>query len=208
METSIHNGGLYKYVFHDEIIYIGMSKDDISRRIKEHASESKFVPYLKECKIFFAPFTRNNHLIKAYETLLIDEYCPILNVSEKPVIRSGERFDSILPALKWYEYNEEYNEERSAPNPLKKQQRTWRRKIKECCEDAGTYRRFSDDEINSLSYIMVFLGLSESLIVDCDEGTKRNEFLKLKMELVAEALRRWQRLGLTQKDFWKAIETL
>ena len=125
-------------------------------------------------------------------------------MSEKPVISSGERFDSILPSIKWYEYNEE----RSAPKPTKKQQRPWRRKIKECCEDAGTYRPFFDPMIDTLAGIMETRDMAEKLFIDFGGWSVKNPALVPMKVCNAQALEYWEELGLTSKSFWEAIETL
>lgn len=106
MADPVAGSGLYKYVFHDEIIYIGMSKTNISTRIKQHAFEPKFLPYLNDSKVYFAPITKGKNLIKAYETLLIDQYCPLLNDSEKPRKSTRNDFESMIPGLRWILFDE------------------------------------------------------------------------------------------------------
>lgn len=113
----IATSGLYKYVYNDEIIYVGMSKTSIPTRISQHAKEARFKPYLKDAKVYFAPITEDKNRIKAYETLLIAQYCPVLNVSEKPKAAADVDFASILPGLRWFPYAETEN----APKPKRAQ---------------------------------------------------------------------------------------
>ena len=37
---------VYKYVYKDEIVYIGKNDTDLVTRIKQHQQETKFQPYL------------------------------------------------------------------------------------------------------------------------------------------------------------------
>lgn len=71
--------GLYKYVYNDEIIYIGMSTNSIQDRIYNHSMEEKFQPYLKQSKIYVLPM-ENKVEIRSCESLLINKYKPMLNV--------------------------------------------------------------------------------------------------------------------------------
>ena len=73
--------GLYKYVYDGEIIYIGMSTSNITGRIKQHSYEEKFKPYIDCCEIYFIPM-ENNAEIKGCETILINKYKPLLNVTD------------------------------------------------------------------------------------------------------------------------------
>lgn len=72
---------IYKYVYQDDIIYIGKTID-LPRRIAEHASgqgiESKFNPYLKECEIYYHQCC-NELEMDAVERLLINHFKPVLN---------------------------------------------------------------------------------------------------------------------------------
>lgn len=74
--------GIYKYVWHDEIVYIGKADKDIMSRIVAHKAESKFQPYLKDCVIYYTECVNPAHTT-ILETYLINKYKPRLNVSMK-----------------------------------------------------------------------------------------------------------------------------
>ena len=111
LQDKLKNG-LYKYVVNGRVIYVGMSNaklgKGIAKRIEDHSREEKFKPYLKNARIYVAPIPDKN-LIKSYETMLIDQHMPILNVSEKPAHSSGVDFESIFP-YKWEPF-EDYEKE-------------------------------------------------------------------------------------------------
>ena len=44
---------IYKYVYRDEIIYVGKTKRQLIERVGEHANEQKFFRYLNEAKIYY-----------------------------------------------------------------------------------------------------------------------------------------------------------
>ncbi len=92
--------GVYKYVCDGEIIYIGKSDHSIESRISGHSRESKFKPFLKKCKIYYA-WLPNPAFTTIFETYLINKYKPILNAAMK--------YDKIIPfnisEPHWYEYN-------------------------------------------------------------------------------------------------------
>lgn len=101
--------GLYKYVYHNEIIYIGSSNPQkgagIIDRIAAHAKEEKFQPYLADCEIYYVSMKDYRHLISSFEIGLINQYVPILNKNQKPLTPSDIDFDKMLPC-KWQLYNE------------------------------------------------------------------------------------------------------
>lgn len=80
--------GVYKYVYDNEIIYVGKSDHSILGRIKGHSTESKFKPFLKKCQIYYA-WLPNPAFTTIFETFLINKYKPRLNVAMK--------YDTILP---------------------------------------------------------------------------------------------------------------
>lgn len=73
---------IYKYVFHDEIIYIGKVNSDLKRRVEEHAREEKFFPYLKEASVFCIQLA-NPTETTFMELYLINKYKPVLNIVAK-----------------------------------------------------------------------------------------------------------------------------
>ena len=77
---SIPKCGIYKYVYHGEIIYIGKSDSSIPDRIIAHETEEKFQKYLKEAEIYYFE-CKNPAETTIYETALINRYRPVLNVS-------------------------------------------------------------------------------------------------------------------------------
>lgn len=73
---------IYKYVYHDDIIYIGKSDSSLIGRIRGHEKENKFKPYLSDSQIYY--FTCLNPAeTTIYETFLINKYKPVLNVAMK-----------------------------------------------------------------------------------------------------------------------------
>ena len=68
--------GIYKYVYNDEIIYIGMSTTDIERRIKEHKYEIRFRHYKNAFKIYYIQLNNNAQALPFMSgfTLLIHNY--------------------------------------------------------------------------------------------------------------------------------------
>jgi hypothetical protein len=80
--------GVYKYVYDNEIIYVGKSDHSIIGRIKGHSTESKFKPFLEKCQIYYA-WLPNPAFTTIFEIFLINKYKPRLNVSMK--------YDTILP---------------------------------------------------------------------------------------------------------------
>lgn len=72
---------VYKYVYDDEIIYIGKNDTDLITRIKQHEYEVKFRPYI-DSEIYYIELS-NKAESKALETLLINKYKPKLNIADK-----------------------------------------------------------------------------------------------------------------------------
>lgn len=76
---------IYKYLVHNEIIYIGQAKNEerLISRIHAHASgtglDKKFLPYLYKVKIYVHKCSTKKEM-DSLETLFIDCYKPILNV--------------------------------------------------------------------------------------------------------------------------------
>lgn len=78
----IRQCGIYKYVWNNEIIYIGKSNSDIEKRIQCHSREEKFQKYLSDVDIYFC-FLPNEATTDIYELYYINKYHPILNISSK-----------------------------------------------------------------------------------------------------------------------------
>lgn len=94
--------GVYQYVYKGEVIYIGKSDSSINNRIKAHAQEAKFQPFLNECEIYYSELS-NPAFTTIYETYLINKYKPRLNVMMK--YEDDIPFD--LPELNWQKYKAE-----------------------------------------------------------------------------------------------------
>lgn len=94
---------VYKYVYNNKIIYIGLT-DDMKRRVYEHASgvgiESKFLPYLDNVEIYYHQ-CGNETEMRALESLLINHFKPVLNVVD---IHRGE--STIAIDIDWVLYDE------------------------------------------------------------------------------------------------------
>lgn len=84
---------VYKYVYNEEIIYVGKTDSSLIGRIKNHANEEKFQKY-KNAEIYYIELS-NSAETKAVEALLINKYKPRLNIVDK--------YDSISPFLKFDE---------------------------------------------------------------------------------------------------------
>lgn len=87
---------VYKYVHQDKVIYIGKSDSNYQDRIRCHSNESKFLPYLNDCEIYFAKLP-NPAFTCIYETYLINKYKPVLN--DKMKYNKLMEFD--LPEIEW-----------------------------------------------------------------------------------------------------------
>ena len=73
--------GIYKYVYDGEIIYIGKSDNSILNRVKGHAKEAKFKPYLDKAIIYYTVY-ENAAQTDFYESYFINKYKPKLNVAK------------------------------------------------------------------------------------------------------------------------------
>ncbi len=97
--------GLYKYIFNGDIIYIGMSQVDIGARILCHSKESKFLPYLDNCEIYYTEVFDPEE-IPLLETVLIKKYKPKLNVKDNN--NESIRFKVPSTPLDWVKWEPEY----------------------------------------------------------------------------------------------------
>ena len=93
---------VYKYVYGDQIIYIGKTDCSLKQRVYGHSKEDKFQDYLDKSKVYYAEL--NNSAETSYvELYLINKYKPILNTAfvkegkptvymEEPEWKSWEKF--------------------------------------------------------------------------------------------------------------------
>ena len=71
---------VYKYVYDEEIVYIGKNDTDLETRINQHKLEEKFRPYLKS-DIYYIELA-NSIMSDVVESELIRRYKPKLNVAK------------------------------------------------------------------------------------------------------------------------------
>ena len=90
---------IYKYVYNDEIIYIGKTNVCLVNRIDCHAREEKFKGYLDDCQIFYFE-CKNSAETTIMECYLINKYKPILNVSMK----YSDNLNIDIPEPEWVCY--------------------------------------------------------------------------------------------------------
>ena len=69
--------GIYKYVYNDEIIYIGKSDNSILNRVNAHVKEAKFKPYLEKAVIYYTECKNSAHTL-ILETFLINKYFKVI----------------------------------------------------------------------------------------------------------------------------------
>ena len=111
--------GIYKYVWHNEVVYIGKADKDIMSRISAHKVESKFQPYLKDCVISYTECVNPAHTT-ILETFLINKYKPRLNVSMK----YGESLPISIVEPEWKPISNLICKDKKQPKK-KKQPKIW-----------------------------------------------------------------------------------
>lgn len=97
----------------------------------------------------------------------------------------------------------------------------WKKKIKKCCEEAGTYRPFFDPVIETLASILEkrdkaqeeFEGTGQKIIVlHTNKGgatnITQNPALRATNDLNRDALTYWRELGLTPSGLRKINENV
>lgn len=108
--------GVYKYEYEGQVIYIGKTTSSFSDRIVRHSYEEKFKPYLDKAVIYTC-FVEDEYEADFFETALIAEYQPVLNVAKKKITTSRVHVD-----VEWEPYDpkrrkrlntREYNEKKS-----------------------------------------------------------------------------------------------
>lgn len=115
---------IYKYVVSDEIIYIGITTD-IVRRIHKHERcrgiDSKFKPYIDKADIYVHECSKESEM-RALETILIDIYKPVLNVSGRTDVPCS--LSPLDDYVSWGLYNEGDYKETRPPSIQHKEGRT------------------------------------------------------------------------------------
>lgn len=76
--------GVYKYEVNGEVIYVGKTDRDFAARIAVHSRDAAFAPYLPNAKIYVRE-TMDAPEADFLETLLINQYRPVLNKAKKMV---------------------------------------------------------------------------------------------------------------------------
>lgn len=104
---------VYKYVYNNNIIYVGKSDNSLRDRLNCHKKETKFQPYLSKSKIYYA-WLANPAMTTILETYLINKYKPKLNV----VMKYDYEIPFDIPEPLWkllnnsgiqyYKYEEKY----------------------------------------------------------------------------------------------------
>ena len=155
---------VYKYVFDDEIVYIGKNDTDLHSRIYQHTLEEKFQP-IKEAQIYFVEL-QNSVESRVMEELLINKYKPILNVACK---QNGMSISFEEPD--WEKY---------VP-PQKSQQRKKKKKeyeivtISDCYDNLPDYkRRFLNGCAKNICSTFDFKTFSEMAGIDNDLNSIRD----------------------------------
>lgn len=82
---------VYKYVFDNQIIYIGKNDTNLQERIIAHQREEKFKPYI-ESDIYYIE-VKNKAESSGLEKLLINKYKPLLNIVDKYETTSDIQFE-------------------------------------------------------------------------------------------------------------------
>ena len=101
--TKALAAGVYKYVYNNAVIYIGMSKKDIFGRINAHSREEKFKPYIKDCEVFVHIMNdvENKVQLLIDEDVLKGEYLgchPCINTSSLK-LKTEDVMKKFLPAV-------------------------------------------------------------------------------------------------------------
>ncbi len=104
--------GIYKYVFNNEIVYIGKTDNSFISRFKGHEKEDKFKPY-QDAQIYVFDVA-NSTETTIFEKLLINKYQPKLNVTDTH--DSSIQIDFTEPD--WIPW-ENYNKKKKLTNKIK-----------------------------------------------------------------------------------------
>ena len=93
--------GVYKYEADGEVIYIGKTDSDFASRIVCHRREAAFAPYREKAKVFVRE-TKDASEADFLETLLINQFKPILNKKKKDV--TDVQVSANLEWVSWDDY--------------------------------------------------------------------------------------------------------
>lgn len=112
---------LYKYVYRDEIIYIGRTTN-IVNRIQTHAKgqglDEKLRPYLDEAEIYIHECSTET-VMKSLESLLIEAHKPMLNIQGK----TEHQLKCTISDISWTLYNEQdFVETITSPKTVSKEE--------------------------------------------------------------------------------------
>lgn len=80
---------VYKYVYNDEIIYIGKTDASLTRRLKDHGKsgdniDSKYWDKINKSDIYYC-YANNNIMSDVIESELIRRYKPVCNKAKKVI---------------------------------------------------------------------------------------------------------------------------
>ena len=124
----------------DQWIYVGKANNSLHERIRAHAKEERFQPYLESCKISYFEFGHSSDMTHA-EAALIKIKKPVLNISGK----NDSYFPFFVDAdvLQWVEYKspQEIKEEkkRKAEEEKRKKEEEKRKKIERIQREKREY---------------------------------------------------------------------
>lgn len=149
---------VYKYVKDGKVIYVGKTNRSLKARIDAHAKEEKFVPYFP-CEIWISAFN-NAAQVNGWESLLIDAYQPVLNITDKFGGEPNQEIDRLL----WMPYNTYLDEciakstsrdkresrERQRVSLIKHYQEKWEGQVEHCQKQIADHeymRKFFECDI-------------------------------------------------------------
>ena len=84
--------GVYKYEYDGQVIYIGKTTTSFADRFYCHSCEEKFKPYLDRALIYVCE-AEDEYEADFWETVLVAEHKPILNVAKKSITASRVHLD-------------------------------------------------------------------------------------------------------------------
>ena len=169
--------GVYKYVYENEIIYIGKSDNSIIDRISAHTKEEKFAPYIDKADIYYSPCINSAHT-KVVETCLINKYKPILNITDK----YEESFDVGFIEPLWYKIPKSYSQSMNMNILLLKGESTCGDLIHEKAESA--YKLLFSDSLNEYNKKQTRPSRQiENYYIHIKNGKREAPFYEFRIEL-------------------------